>query len=93
MPRLPCAGWLPPRACLSFAPQPAGASGRAPPPPSHVLLACSRPHGGRAGYFILKTLTEVRGSATLTPEVMKQNYCIFALAGMQFVFTWYLAAT
>jgi hypothetical protein len=43
-----------------------------------------------AGYFILKTLTEVRGSATLTPEVMKQNYCIFALAGLQFVYAWYL---
>lgn len=46
-----------------------------------------------AGFFILKTLTEVRGSATLTPEVMKQNYCIFGLAGVQFVFAWYLAAT
>ncbi|KAG8464830.1 hypothetical protein KFE25_010198 [Diacronema lutheri] len=45
------------------------------------------------GYFVLKALTEVRGSTTLTPEVMKQNYCIFALAGMQFVFAWYLAPT
>jgi len=43
------------------------------------------------GFFVLKTLTEIRGTTTLTPEVMKQNYAIFGLAGLQLLFSWYLA--
>jgi hypothetical protein len=66
----------------SAAPRPAGR-----PLLLLVLRPVVRP---RAGFFILKTLTEVRGSATLTPEVMKQNYCIFAIAGLQIFFAWYL---
>jgi len=59
--------------------------------PVYVKYCVSAYTAVSMGFFLLKTLTEVRGAASLTPEVMKQNYCIFALAGLQIPFSWYLA--